>query len=59
MVLRIQNVRKKIRLDGPTSVWDYDGVVKKAILALMFKYAREVGKELSEHLISVLHSSEY
>lgn len=39
--------RRSFGLDGLTSVWDYDGVIKKAIGALKYKYATEVGRELS------------
>jgi ComF family protein len=39
--------RKKYGLDGLTSVWDYEGIIKKAILALKYKYATEVGGELN------------
>ncbi|HUC94583.1 MAG TPA: ComF family protein [Candidatus Saccharimonadales bacterium] len=46
--------RKKYGLDGLTSVWDYDGVIKKAIMALKYKYSTEVGKELSENYIKEL-----
>jgi ComF family protein len=46
--------RKKYGLDGLTSIWDYDGVIKKAIMALKYKYSTEVGKELSECLVSYL-----
>jgi ComF family protein len=41
-------------LDGLTSVWDYDGVIKKAIQALKFKYSTEVGHELSANLVNVI-----
>jgi competence protein ComFC len=41
-------------LDGLTSVWDYEGAVKKAILALKYKYSTEVGKELAESFVSAL-----
>jgi ComF family protein len=46
--------KKKYGLDGLTSIWDYDGVIKKAIMALKYKYSTEVGKELSERYISEL-----
>lgn len=39
--------RKKYGLDGLTAIWKYEGVTKKAILAVKFKYSTEVGKELS------------
>lgn len=38
--------RKKYGLDGLTSTWKYEGVIKKAIWALKFKYSTEVGKEI-------------
>lgn len=34
-------------MDGLTAIWKYEGVIKKAILAVKFKYSTEVGKELS------------
>ena len=39
--------RKVYGLDGLTSIWDYEGAIKKAILALKYKYSTEVGKELA------------
>lgn len=37
---------KKFGLNGLTSVWEYEGVIRKAILALKYKYATEAGREL-------------
>jgi ComF family protein len=53
--------RKKYGMDGLTSIWDYDGVIKKAILSLKFKYATQVGCELSSVLVNALktQSSKY
>ena len=48
------NCAKKYGLDGLTSVWEYEGVIRKAILALKYKYATEIGTEISEYLISSL-----
>lgn len=48
--------RKKYGLDGLTSIWKYEGVIKKAILALKFKYATEVGVELSRRFVFALQS---
>jgi competence protein ComFC len=39
--------KKKYGMDGLTSIWDYEGVIKKAILALKYKYSTEAGRELS------------
>lgn len=46
--------RKKYGLDGLTSIWKYEGVIKKAILALKFKYSTEVGKELAAIFVQQL-----
>ena len=48
------NCRRKLGLDGLTSIWEYEGVVRKAILTLKYKYATEVGKEISEYAIASL-----
>ena len=45
---------KKLGLDGLTSVWEYEGVIRKAILSLKYKYSTEVGKELTECFIHEL-----
>lgn len=39
-------------LDGLTSIWKYEGVIKKAVLALKFRYSTEVGKELAQRFIA-------
>lgn len=39
--------RKPWSLDGLISLWPYKGVVRKSILALKYKFAREVAKELA------------
>ncbi len=51
--------KKKFGIDGLTSIWDYEGVIRKAILALKFKYSTEVGKELSDIFASFLKSTKY
>ena len=38
--------RKKYGLDGLTSIWRYQGIVKRAILSLKYKYATEITSEL-------------
>lgn len=48
------NCQRKFGLDGLTSIWEYEGVMRKAILALKYKYATEIGKEVSEYVISSL-----
>lgn len=43
---------KKLGLDGLISIWEYEGVIRRAILALKFKYSTEVGKELSARFLA-------
>jgi competence protein ComFC len=50
------NCQKKLGLDGLTSIWNYEGIVRKAILALKYKYATKIGSEISDYLISSLRS---
>jgi ComF family protein len=49
--------RKKYGLDGLNSIWDYEGVIKKALLALKYKYSTEAGRELSLLFIHELKKS--
>jgi competence protein ComFC len=51
--------KKKYGLDGLISVYRYEGVIKKAIWALKFKYATEVGKELTDFFVRSLHATDY
>lgn len=46
--------KKKYGLDGLCSVWDYEGVIRKAILTLKYKYSTEVGKELANLFVKRL-----
>lgn len=44
------NCSKDAGLDGQTSVWEYEGIIRKAILALKYKYATKVESELLWYL---------
>ena len=46
------NCIRKLGLDGLTSIWEHEGIIRKAILALKYKYATEIGKEISEYTIA-------
>ncbi len=48
---------RKLGLDGLTSVWKYEGVIKKAILTLKYKYATEIARELCGNLLEGLNSN--
>lgn len=41
-------------LDGLTSIWLYEGAVRKAIISLKYKFAYEIAKELSSYAASLL-----
>lgn len=49
------NCQKKLGLDGLTSIWRYEGIVRRAILALKYRYATEIGREISEYTIDSLN----
>lgn len=51
--------RKKYGLDGLTSVWKYDGVIRKAILSLKFKFASDLVSELSEHIAQEIRNRSF
>jgi len=37
---------RKVDLGGPNSIWRYQGVVRKAIIAIKYKFATEIADEL-------------
>ena len=45
---------KRYGLDGLVSVWEYEGVIRKAILSLKYKYSTLVGQELTACFIDQL-----
>ncbi len=48
---------RKYGLDGLTSAWKYEGVIKKAILALKFRHATEIVSEISAFYTETLRKS--
>lgn len=50
---------RKLGLDGLVSIWEYEGVIRKAILALKYKYSLEVGSELSSVFLKYIAGSKY
>ncbi len=48
--------QKKLGLDGLISIWEYEGVIRKAILALKYKYVTLIGQELSGCFLSEIQS---
>jgi ComF family protein len=43
--------QKKLGLSGLISIWEYEGVIRKAILALKYKYVTEIALLLSDYII--------
>lgn len=41
---------KKVPAGGPNSIWKYQGVVRKAIIALKYKFATEIVDELISYI---------
>lgn len=50
---------KKHGLDGLISIWEYEGIVRKAIMALKYEYALEVGRELCGNFAEYIKNSSY
>lgn len=50
---------RKLGLNGLTSIWEYEGVVRKAILTLKYKYSTKVGLELSDIFAGRIHNSRF
>ncbi len=46
--------RRPWGLDGLVFIWPYGGVIRKAILGLKYKYAKEIAKELAEYTVMYL-----
>ena len=46
--------QKKFGLDGLISIWEYEGVIRKAILALKYKYATEIASLLNGLIVERL-----
>ncbi len=49
-----QSCKRPLGLDGAFSAWNYEGVMRKAILALKYKFASEIAKELAAILANEL-----
>lgn len=49
----------KLGLNGLISIWEYDGVIKRAILALKYKYATEIATLLNSFIIEKLKSRNF
>ncbi len=46
--------QRKLGLNGLFPLWKYEGVVRKAILALKYKYATEIVVELQDYVVTEL-----
>ena len=48
--------QKKFGLDGLISVWEYEGVIRRAILALKYKYATSIASLLNRLVVEKLRT---
>ena len=46
--------RYELSPDGLTSIWEYEGGIRKAILSLKYKFAYEVSQEIAELVVEKL-----
>jgi len=46
-----------LALDGLVCLWDYEGVIRKAILALKYKFAAQIAREISSYASDRLQNS--
>jgi competence protein ComFC len=44
----------KYTIDRTISIWDYNGTVRKAIISLKYKFAKEIAGELVTHIIKAI-----
>ncbi len=51
--------QKKFGLNGLVSIWEYEGVIRKAILALKYKYATEITQLLKELIVEQFQNSNF
>lgn len=53
------NCQTRMGLNGLISLWDYKGVVRKAIISLKYKYATEIAEELLPYMVKELEKKKY
>jgi ComF family protein len=46
--------KRPLRLDACTSIWNYDGVIRKALINLKYKFAFKIAEELADNIASFL-----
>jgi len=49
---------RKLSLNGLICLWNYRGVIRKAILSFKYKYANEIAKEIAGFVINELQSKQ-
>jgi ComF family protein len=50
------NCSRKFGVDGLSSIWEYEGIIRKVVMSLKYKRATSVGVELTEYLFSSLNT---
>lgn len=51
------NCSRKLGLDGIVSLWNYEGVIRRGILSLKYKYSTKVGEEISSQMVKKLRAT--
>lgn len=46
--------KRELGLDAVVSIWAYEGVIRKAVLSLKYKFALEIAKEIADHSLGYL-----
>ncbi len=46
----------KYTIDRTISIWDYNGTIRKAIVALKYKFAKEIADELTQYTLNTLNN---
>ena len=54
-----QKCRQPLGMNGAASIWVYEGVVRKAILKLKYKFTLEIVKELASYVLGELKKKEF
>ena len=49
--------KTKFILDGTVSIWNYEGVIRKSILGIKYKFAYDVAKEISFGMVEYLRKN--
>src|SRR3989337_311657 len=52
-----EKCKRPLGLDGTISIWTYEGVIRKAILKLKYKFAKEIAREIADYACECLNDN--